>query len=150
MILDQLHTFADAQAVTSVATNASTNDIDLGAARDLGKGQELWLYAYVQTTATSGGSATLTAALVTDDNSAFSSATTLLTTSAIAVASLTAGLVLLKQRIPSTTERYLRVNWIVATAALTAGKFSAFIATDVPNEGPTSSARFYPTSYTQG
>jgi len=147
-ILDSQLLFSDAQAITADAVG--TNVIDLGAVRDIGKGQELWFYAFVQTTATSGGSATLTTALVTDDSASFGSATTLLTSAAIAVASLTAGTVLVKARIPSTTERYLRVNWIVATAALTAGNFSAFITTDVPNEGPTSSARFYPTSYTQG
>lgn len=150
MIIDRDNTMAWEQAVTSTGTNASTDYIDLGAARDIAKGNPLWFYAVVDTTATSGGSATLTTALVTDDNTSFSSATTLYTTSAVAVASLTAGTVLAKVRIPSTTERYLRTNWVVATADLTAGNFSAFITTDVPNEGSAPTKPFYPTSYTQG
>ncbi len=129
MILDKELCLADAQAVTSVGNNPSTNVLDLKAAGDL---DNLFLYTRVDTTATSGTStATVTIELQTDDNEAFSSPKTLIKTGALGVASLIAGYEPLKTRIPLGVERFLRVIWTVAVEALTAGKFDAFLTFDV-------------------
>lgn len=141
MILDQHLVMSNAQAVTTGAT-ASTDYIDLGVARDIAPGTPLEVFACVTTTATSGGSATLAFKVETDDNTSFSSATTLISKTAVAVASLVAGLVICKEKLPSTTERYVRCVWTVATADLTAGNFTAALVKDVERSS------FYPTSYT--
>ena len=94
MILDERTEFADATALnTGAAGDYVIGDVvDLGAAgRDIGNGEELELVVQVDTTATSGGSATLAISLATDDNSSLSSPTKVVTSPAVAVASLTAG-----------------------------------------------------------
>jgi len=126
MMYDKLLTFGTDQAVT--ATAASTDIIDLGAVRDIGNGEPLELVILVTETATSGGSSTVTIDLQTDDNSGFSSAATLASSGAIAKASITAGTELLRVKVPLNVERYLRLYYTVATADLTAGKFTAFLA----------------------
>lgn len=128
MMYDKLNTFGTDQAVT--ATAASTDIIDLGATRDLGNGEPLELVVLVTETATSGGSSTVTIDLQTDDNSSFSSAATLASSGAIAKASITAGTELFRIKVPLNVERYLRLYYTVATADLTAGKFTAFLAHD--------------------
>lgn len=125
MMYDKLLTFGTDQAVTSSA--ASTDIIDLGAVRDLGNGEPLELVILVTETVTASGAATVTFAFETDDNSGFSSAATLATTSAIGKASLTAGVEVLRVKVPLGVERYLRINYTVATGPLTAGKFTAFL-----------------------
>lgn len=128
MMYDKLNTFGTDQAVT--ATAASTDIIDLGATRDLGNGEPLELVILCTETAVSGGSSTVTFDLQTDDNSSFSSAATIASSGAIAKASITAGTELLRVKVPLNVERYLRIYYTVATADLTSGKFTAFLAHD--------------------
>lgn len=124
MLIDKENLLSDGQALT--ATAASTNIIDLGAARELGTAN-IRLRVQVDAALTSGGSSTLTIALQTDDNASFSSATALFTTAAIPKASLVAGYVAVDIVVPKGTERYLRLNYTVGTADFTAGNISAFL-----------------------
>jgi hypothetical protein len=125
MILDRQNLFSSAQALTSTGAAASTDIIDLGSSRDIGAGEILEIIAEVDTTFTSGGSATLVVALQTDTSSGFGSAVTLATGSTIAVAQLSAGAELAKFRIPRGVLRYLRLVYTVGTAAMTAGSVTA-------------------------
>lgn len=130
-MLDQNTKYATAQAVTTVGDTASTNVYDAGnaASSDIGLADELWLSVGVNTAATSGGSATLTPVLQhSDDNASFSDA---LVGPTVAVADLTAGKTLWQTKLPTGLKRYTRVGWRVATAALTAGKFDAYLSLDV-------------------
>lgn len=129
MIIDSQLAFADAQAVTSLGDTASTNIIDTGNAADEGIGENMFLVAQVDTTATSGGSATLTPVL--SDSADGSTFADVVVGQATAVASLTAGRQLMRLRLPIGLRRYIRVTWRVGTAALTAGKFDAFLVKDV-------------------
>lgn len=132
MILDRENLFSDGQAVTSTA--ASTDYIDLGVDRDIGIGNELELLISVDTAVTADGSATVTFALQTDNASTFDTGpTTLWASSAIGKATLVAGYQI-KVRVPRGTDRYLRVNYTVATGPLTAGAFTAGILLDVDDQ----------------
>lgn len=136
MLLDKELMLSDAQAITTAAATPSTNYLDLLAAGDPGVGEPMWAVARVQTTATSGGSATVAVKLQVDDNTSFSSATDLPGGSAaIAVASLVAGYTFFVIRLPpipaGAKERYLRALITVATADLTAGKFDVFLTRNV-------------------
>lgn len=128
MMYDKLNTFGTDQAVTTTA--ASTDIVDLGAARDMGNGEPLELVILVTETVTAAGAATVTFALETDDNAGFSSTFVLASSSAIGKAALTAGTEVLRVKVPLDVERYLRTNYTVATGPLTAGKFTAFLAHD--------------------
>jgi len=131
MILDNETLFSDAQAVT--ATAASTNIIDLapigaGIVRDIGPGKAIPVVVQVVTDFTAAGSATMVVALQTDDNSSFSSAKTVVQTAAIPVADLKAGYQFYLDWVPrGTNERFVRLNYTVATGPMTAGAVTAGI-----------------------
>lgn len=128
MILDSLLKFSEAQAITSTGDTASTNAIDVGTS-DAGAGEELFLFVTTTEAVTSAGAATVQFVLQTStDNSTFTDA---VASSVIGKAALTAGATV-KLRLPVGLSRYNRVAYRVGTAALTAGKFSAFFAKDVP------------------
>ncbi|GAB0504963.1 hypothetical protein KU15F69_18680 [Escherichia coli] len=136
MITDKLLMFSEAQAVTASA--ASTDVIDLvpidGTRRDIGVGYPLEFWATVNTTATAAGAATLNVQLQTSpDNSTW---TTIYDSGTLALAALAAGKRLFSTKVPAGVQRYLRVNYVVATGPLTAGAFTAGINLDVDNNTP--------------
>lgn len=130
-MLDLNTKYSIAQAVTSTGDTASTNVYDAGSAAsaDIGLNDELWINVVCSTTATSGGSATVQAVLQDSaDNSTFAD---VLAGPALAVANVTQGAVLLQACPPLGLRRYTRIVYRIGTAALTAGKFDAFISMDV-------------------
>lgn len=138
MILDERTEFCDATALnTGVAGSYLIGDvIDLGVARSLGGDQALYLVVNVDTTATSGGAATLQINLVTDDNAGLASPAVLASSRAIPLASLTAGATAFVIQLPqegTLYERYLGIQQVTGTAAFTAGKVNAFLTFDVAN-----------------
>lgn len=132
MILDERTEFCDAVALnTGGAGSYLLGDvIDLGEAKDLGNSDPLYLVVQVDTTATSGGSATGVISLVTDDNASLSSPAVVISSKAWAVADMTAGRTLMVVQLPmegTAYERYLGIQQTTAVAAFTAGKINAFI-----------------------
>jgi hypothetical protein len=126
MYLDRQNLFSSAQAITTGST-ASTDIIDLGSSRDIGAGEPLEVIVAIDTTFTSGGAGTLDVKLQTDTSSGFGSAVTLASTGATALASLTAGAAIARWKVPRGVLRYLRLQYVVATADMTAGTITAGI-----------------------
>ena len=95
----------------------------------------LYLVLQVDTTATSGGSATVQFHLASDASASVAtdgSATYHFSTAAIPVATLVAGYTIAAVKLPSGVyERYLGILQTTAVAALTAGKINAFLTNDV-------------------
>lgn len=144
MLIDKANTFATNYAPTAVGTTYS-DVIDLGVGRDIGGAvtENLKLLCQVVTTFTSGGSATLQVQLqASTDNSTF---VTLSQSDAIAVASLLQGYKFLESGLPSgpytTLYRYLRLAFVVGTAAMTAGALSAGLVPSLQR------APLYPAGY---
>jgi hypothetical protein len=130
MIIDRFNEFSDAQAPDTVATHASTNVVDLKAAGAI-ESKPHYLHVKVNTTVTSDGNATVTFLLQTDSAEDFGSATTLWTSAAIGKATLVAGYEVVRLPINGLPlKRYVRVAYTIGTAALTAGKFDAFLSAD--------------------
>jgi hypothetical protein len=137
MYIDALLQFSSAQAITSTAR--STNVVDLSVARDMGVGEDLYICLTVDEAFTASGSATLTITLETDDNAAFSSAGVLFSTPAIGKAALTLNVAPMFICVPMDSgfsfgvnwERYISLNYTVATGPMTAGKITAAIVQDV-------------------
>ena len=127
-ILDIKQELSDNQDGSSftVGTNASTNVIDTELVQsNIGAGSPLRLNVTVGSEAVAGTSSTVQAILEESaDNSTY---TTLMAGVAIAEASLTVGAVLFKGVVPDNNKRYLRVNYVVGTANLSAGFFNADI-----------------------
>jgi hypothetical protein len=129
--------FGEDQAVTSVASNASTNVLDLGTGLDAwgsariehpGDTEKLWLNTLVTTAVTSSGSATVQ--FILQDSANASSFSAVYSSAAIAKASLVAGYNAFRMPLPTGLRRYIRVVYKVAVAALTAGKFTSWLGMD--------------------
>jgi len=136
MIADSLATFADGTALNTGAAGSYIigDQIDLRIANHgIGKLDGLYLVITVDTTATSGGSATGTFSLVTDTDPALGSPVVIASSKAWPVASLTQGTRVLAIELPvgDDYERYIGIQQTTGTAAFTAGKINAFL-TNVP------------------
>lgn len=138
MIFDRLAEFCDATAVSQAGTGtyALGSNYDLGAAnKDPGAGQPLYLVITVDTAFTSGDSATVQFQLVSDSQdppAADGTETIHIETQDFPVATLVQGYTIVHP-LPSGDldyERYIGIQAIVGTAALTAGKINAFLTMD--------------------
>ncbi|TDX30761.1 hypothetical protein DFO67_10416 [Modicisalibacter xianhensis] len=122
MIFDSTVLFSDGQAITATAN--STNVVDLGVSRDIGKGVPVPLL--IQVTEDFNNLVDLTVTVQTDTDEAFGAPTTLATSGAIPLADLVAGYQFPLQYMPTGTERYVRVTYTVSGAtAPTQGKVTA-------------------------
>lgn len=122
MLLDQQALFSAAQAIT--ATAASTNVIDTGSNKDIGKYGDIPLL--IQVVEAFNNLTSLTVTVQTDDNSAFSSAVDVLTMT-IPLASLVLGYKSPVITLSMKMERYIRLNYTVTGTAPTTGKVTAGI-----------------------
>ncbi|HIG9314661.1 TPA: Bbp16 family capsid cement protein [Klebsiella pneumoniae] len=123
MLLDQQALFSAAQAIT--ATAASTNVIDTGSNKDVGKYGDIPLL--IQVVEGFNNLTSLTVTVQTDDNSTFSSAADVLSMT-IPLASLVLGYKSPVITLPMKMERYIRLNYTVTGTAPTTGKVTAGIA----------------------
>jgi hypothetical protein len=101
-------------------------------ARDLGGGEPMWLVIDYVTAVTSGGSATLDWQFVTQSSSALGSPTVLLDLTAIAYTTFTKGYRQIA-KVPRSINyaQYIGLQYVVGTAALTAGSVVAFLTKDL-------------------
>ena len=127
-MIDNELNLSNAQSITASA--ASTNYIDQKAAGDSVENP----YVLVRVTTAFATLTSLNVAIQTDDNSSFSSPKTLARSAEVPVASLTANAVIMKMRIPTGLERYIRLYYTVTGSDATAGKVSADILDSVPKE----------------
>jgi hypothetical protein len=134
MITDKLTTLCRAVALNTGGAGSYVigDAIDIGDLRDIGQGTDLYLVVTVETTLTSGGSATLQIALTSDDAAANHATTSTVhaTSAVMAVADGAAGASILTTTIPwegAAYERYLCIRQITAGAAFTAGKINAYL-----------------------
>lgn len=139
MIMDKLVEFCDATALNTggAASYLIGNVVQRPANYDLGPGGALWLVLQVQTTCTSGGSATAAFSLCTDSGAGIAvdgSQVTHFITAAIPVATLVAGYRICAVRLPSglNYKKFMGIVQTTAVAAFTAGKIDAFL-TDNPS-----------------
>lgn len=131
MYVDSQLLFSDAQAVTAAA--ASTNSIDLGAVRDIGTGEELYLVVVCDIAMTDSGSdSTLAVTLEGDSSTTFSpDASDALFTFAAASAAGTRKVLKLSPEMASLQYRYIQLRYTPANGNLTTGSFTAFITKDI-------------------
>ena len=130
MILDALNLFSVAQAVTAAA--ASGNVIDLGSARDLGVGENLYIGLTVDVAMTDAGSdSTLTVALESDVDETFATSPTTKTLFTIPATSAIGYQVFARISPADANQRYIRLYFTPNTGDLTTGSFTTFIVKDI-------------------
>lgn len=133
-VIDALMQFSSAQAIT--ATAVSTNTYDLGVARDVGPGEDLYFNTTIDTTFTAGGAGTLQIQVISSAAANLSSPTVLIETPALALAQLTAGRAPITIRMPRSLlttqpigQRYIGLQYTVATGPMTAGALTTNMVT---------------------
>lgn len=148
MITDALLLLSSAQAVTASAV--STNTVDLSAVRDVGPGEPVEVDVTVDSTATAAGAATVTFQVITSAAANLSSPNVVSSTDAIPIANLTAGRKPIRIRISPQVlnaipigQRYLGLQYTIATGPLTGGAFTANIVHTGQDVG-----KNYPSGYT--
>lgn len=136
MLTDALLQLSSAQAVTASAV--STNTIDLGVARDMGTGRDLYAVFTVDEAATAAGAATVNFQVITSAAAALTSPNVITQTDAIPKTDLTLArkpiVVPLSPALLNSLpigQRYLGVQYTVGTGPLTAGKFSCAIVDSI-------------------
>lgn len=132
MIIDKLLRVSEDQAVT--ATAVSTDTIDLGTARDIGEGRDLFVVFTV--TEVFATLTSLTFEVITSAAAALSSPTVIGATGAITLAGggLAAGkqhVVQIPPQIASLGQRYLGARYTVGGSPATTGKVTADIVLDI-------------------
>jgi hypothetical protein len=124
-ILDRQVLLSNSQSV--VASDASTDIIDLGSSRDVGAGEECSVL--VQVVETFDALTSLTCALQTSSTEAFS-VPVQLTAATLPLASLTAGAKFSIGPVPGGVLRYLRLYYTVTGSSPTVGKLTAGVGVD--------------------
>jgi hypothetical protein len=136
----------DPSGTAITASQASTNTLDLGQARDLGIGcPQVDVEILIQQSFAAAGAATLNVQIQSSvDNATWN---TLAETAPIAVANLTAGRQILRIALPADQPaqtagigRYLRLYYTVASGPFTSGQVFAALVLDRPS----------PTAYPSG
>lgn len=131
MFLDAQLLFSDAQAVTAAA--ASTNSIDLGAVRDIGTGENLYLVVTVDVAMTDTGSdSSLAVAIEGDSTTTFTpdGTHTVFTIPAVSAA----GAIFVHKLDPSSAAlqyRYIQLKYTPNNGNLTTGSFTSFLTKDI-------------------
>jgi hypothetical protein len=138
MILDSRTQFASAVALNLGAAGSYLigDVVDTLKARDLGWGDEEvpWFVCQVQTTATSGGAATLNIQLISDSAASMAVAPVIhFDTGPIVLASLIVGFNICAVRLPAEGipyKQFLGIRQVTGVAAFTAGKINSFLTMD--------------------
>lgn len=136
MLLDKQATFSDAQSLALAnGTYLSANVYDQGApavdtlgntiTKDIGRSQWVDVLVQVVETFASGGAATLQVNIVTDDAENLGSPTVIQSTPVLPLATLVAGYQFRLALPPGLAERYLGIQYVIGTAAMTAGRVTA-------------------------
>jgi len=130
MYLDAQLLFSDAQALTVAA--ASENYVDLGIARDIGTGENLYVVLTVDVALTDSGSdSTVAVILQTDSDSAFGTVVTGQTLFTIAANAAIGTKYIARIQPGGANDRYIRLYYTMADGNLTTGSVTAFITHDI-------------------
>lgn len=130
MLFDAKLLMSSAQAIT--ATSASTDVIDRGDSKDVGRAGDIPLA--IQVVESFNNLTSLTIELQTDDSSAFGSPRSLYAV-VVPLADLKLGYQAPVITLPQKTKRYLRMNYTVTGTAPTTGKLTAGIVAGVQTNG---------------
>jgi hypothetical protein len=144
MLMDKQTLFSEAQAIT--ATAASTNHIDLGVARNIGVGENLYLVLTVTEAFTDSGSdSTVTPSLETDEDDGFATALATIRTYDTLPALSPVGTKKIYRLDPvndiGTYKQFLRLKYTVAGGNLSTGKITAGLVVGVE------AIKDYPTNF---
>ncbi len=123
MILDKKGLFDDGKALTSIGTTYS--DVLPMPAGDIGRGTPVYLHTQVVEAFASGTSIGTLAVTLQHSSDGVTYTDTVLTTGVKAVTDLTVGTRLFQTALPVGLDKNLRLKYVVAAEAMTAGKLTS-------------------------
>jgi len=129
MITDAFLRLSDGQALTTTAV--STNTVDLGVARDMGAGEDIYVYFTVPVALAGGTSVTFQ--VITSAAANLGTPTVVGSTAAVATASLVAGYktaVRINPSVFATGQRYLGAQYTIS-GTYTSGTVTADVVHDI-------------------
>jgi len=129
MITDAFLRLSDGQALTTTAV--STNTVDLGVARDMGAGEDIYVYFTVPVALAGGTSVTFQ--IITSAAANLGTPTVVGSTAAVATASLVAGYktaVRINPSVFATGQRYLGAQYTIS-GTYTSGTVTADVVHDI-------------------
>ena len=129
MITDAFLRLSDGQALTTTAV--STNTVDLGVARDIGAGEDIYVYFTVPVALAGGTSVTFQ--VITSAAANLGTPTVVGSTAAVATASLVAGYktaVRINPSVFATGQRYLGAQYTIS-GTYTSGTVTADVVHDI-------------------
>lgn len=130
MYVDAQNLFSDEQALT--ATAASTNLIDLGANRDIGTGENLYIVLVVDVALTDASSdSTVAVTIEMDALAAFGSPTTTQTLFTISAVAAVGTKLIARIQPDAVNEQFMRLKYTMANGNLSTGTVTAFITKDI-------------------
>ena len=138
MIIDSQNEFSVEQAVTVTAVSSNVYDNNSESTANVGQALgvdgDIYLVVQCDETATAAGAATVTITLESAENAALSTSPVVhFSSGALALAAMTAESRVVAVKLPQSLDykRYMGLRYTVATGPLTAGKFSAFLVSNV-------------------
>lgn len=141
MITDALLNMVSSQVVTASAVSEDT--VDLGVARDIGEGEELYLAVTVEAAPTTPTSLEFQA--ISSAAANLGTPTVLGSSGAIAIASLPVGTtvyVRINPRMASIGQRYFGANFVVVGTTTTSGTYSVNVVKNIQD-----GRKFYPSGF---
>ena len=127
-MLDDKLILSEAQAETTVAEHISEHVTNVGTQETaLGEEENLRLRVSVDTKCESGGAATVVVTAYHHTTATVTSGTAFYTGPAIALATMKKGYLFCDIGLPTVHGQYIGISYTIAGAALTAGKFNAYI-----------------------
>lgn len=133
MYIDKELVLSDGQLICDSTSEYSTHTIDLGAAKNLSKGKQLYVVVIIDVEIDAVDS--INFQVVTDDSATLAGSTVQMETGAIAQTYLTANrapIVIPVGSALGVKEQYLGLYYVLAGSANVAGKVTAFVAFDAP------------------
>ena len=133
MYVDAQLLFSDEQVICDAASELSTNIVDLGVARNIAKGKQLYVVIIVDTSF--AGPTSIDFRLMTHITSTVSSGSVMVATGPITPDVLTANrapIVLPVGDALNTAKQYIGMYYVLVGSVASAGKVTAFLAVDAP------------------
>lgn len=131
MRLDKKNTIMFDTTIDDLTVGTAQLGDDIDNVKPGSPAEELYIIAQVRDAVTSDGASTMQLLITQDSESDFSTEETIASTGVLALSALTAGEVLIKQRLPIELKQRVRAKRVIGVADVTGGKIDIFLSNGI-------------------